>query len=100
MGNEEWVIALYGRRPVSRKRGAPFSHRPSCLAQSSTIIPRPDEISGRMAAAANGYCGIMEDSDNTQTVARPKNGPWQTVTIWTGRPAPVLKPITLDRSEP
>jgi len=24
-----------------------------------------------MAAAANGYCGIMEDSDNTQTVARP-----------------------------
>jgi hypothetical protein len=32
MGNEEWAIAL--------------THRPICLAQSTAIIPRPDEISG------------------------------------------------------
>jgi len=52
MGSEEWVM---GNSPLWSKtgipqRGAPFTHRPSrdliCLAQSSAIIPRPDEISG------------------------------------------------------
>ena len=66
MGNEEWVIALYGRRPVFRKRGAPFilhpspftlhplpfTHRPICLAQSCAIIPRPDEISWLVPCAS------------------------------------------------
>ena len=37
MRNEEWEIALHP---------SPITHRPICLAQSSAIIPRPDEISG------------------------------------------------------
>jgi hypothetical protein len=39
MGNEEWAIAL-------THRPSPIAHRPICLAQSTAIIPRPDEISG------------------------------------------------------